>query len=127
MVGMLSSGMQNNYSEMTTMGEMITSLEEATSPPIETTIPETTAPETTGPDLTEPAAEIPETSELVPLETIPEETFEFLASEPVETVEVVIIEEIRTASSNIVHTNLFGSFLVCGTLMGIALCWRFTR
>ena len=109
------------------MGEMLTPLEDMTSPPTETTILETTAQETTGPNLTEPVTETPETSESVPLETIPEETFEIFATEPVETVEVVIIEEIRQVGSNIVHTNLFGSFLVCGTLMGIALCWRFTR
>ena len=40
-----------------------------------------------------------------------------------ETVSVVTAEVLQAVGSDIIHTNLFGSFLICGTLVGIVL-WR---
>ena len=40
-----------------------------------------------------------------------------------ETVAVVTVEAIQAVGYDIVHANLFGSFLICGTLVGLAL-WR---
>ena len=73
--------------------------------------------------------------------TLPEETYEisetmaYISSEGIvlednseaitETVpmttEPVYIDFIEASSNNIVHANLFGSFLICGTLVGIFL------
>ena len=33
----------------------------------------------------------------------------------------ITIEDIRTIGSDIAHADLFGSFLICGTLIGLAL------
>ena len=38
-----------------------------------------------------------------------------------ETVSLTVQETIQAVGSDIVHVNLFGSFLVCGTLIGLAL------
>lgn len=35
--------------------------------------------------------------------------------------EAITVEVIETIGSDIVHASLFGSFLVCGTLVGLAL------
>ena len=103
---------------------------ETTQPVVETTAPVTVPTE----EPTVPTIEAIET-------TFPEETYEisetvaYLATEGLvledgsetvqETVpmttEPVIIDIIETSSSNIVHANLFGSFLICGTLVGIFL------
>ena len=40
-----------------------------------------------------------------------------------ETLSVVTFEAIHAVGSDIVHADLFGSFLICGTLVGIVL-WR---
>lgn len=40
-----------------------------------------------------------------------------------ETLSVVTFEAIQAVGSDIVHADLFGSFLICGTLVGIVL-WR---
>lgn len=100
--------------------------EETTFPTEETTIPTevTTAPTESVP-VTEPPGD--DTGETVPLETIPGETLEIELTEPEETVQTFTIEDVRQIGSDIVHADLFGSFLVCGTLMGIAFCWRFTK
>lgn len=38
------------------------------------------------------------------------------------TAEVVItLEEVQSIGSDILHADLFGSFLICGTLIGLAL------
>lgn len=37
--------------------------------------------------------------------------------------ESITLADVHEMTSNIVHTNLFGSFLICGTLVGIFL-WR---
>lgn len=85
--------------------------------PTETEVPETTdwtvtnetlsfeTLETLYEDL--PSAEAAETG-------VPEETI-------AATVEVTTVEIIETVGSDIVHASLFGAFLVCGTLIGLAL------
>ena len=110
--------------------ETIETIAETTQPVEETTAPVTVPSE----EPTVPTTEAIET-------TIPEETYEisetvaYLATEGVvleddaeaqqETVpmttEPVIFDIIETSSSNIVHASLFGSFLICGTLVGIFL------
>ena len=44
-------------------------------------------------------------------------------TEPTEEVETITIQVIQDIGSDIAHVNLFGSFLICGTLIGLAL-WR---
>lgn len=36
-------------------------------------------------------------------------------------VETITIQEVQAIGSDIVHTSLFGSFLICGTLIGLAI------
>lgn len=76
----------------------------------------------------EPA--VPEAETSLPAETeVIEATdgaliFEELIGDPTEeTVAEVILtsEEIDSLRSDIVHADLFGSFLICGTLIGLAL------
>lgn len=38
-----------------------------------------------------------------------------------ETQEVILVDAIQTAAADVAHVNLFGSFLICGTLVGIFL------
>ena len=66
----------------------------------------------------------------LPVETAADEAadgsviYEDLAGAATEetTAEVVItLEEIQAVGSDIVHADLFGSFLVCGTLIGLFL------
>lgn len=38
-----------------------------------------------------------------------------------ETMEVILVDTIQTAATDLAHVNLFGSFLICGTLVGIFL------
>ena len=35
----------------------------------------------------------------------------------------ITVQDLNAVGSDIVHANLFGSFLICGTLVGLAL-WR---
>ena len=42
-------------------------------------------------------------------------------TEPTEETEAITIQEIQDIGSAIIHVNLFGSFLICGTLIGLAL------
>ena len=42
------------------------------------------------------------------------------ATEAVE-VETITIQEVQSIGSDIVHSSLFGSFLICGTLIGLAI------
>ena len=70
--------------------------------------------------VTEETYEIPETmadmaTEEPVLEDLPESTEE--------TISLTVQETIELVGSDILHADLFGSFLVCGTLVGIAL-WR---
>ena len=86
---------------------------------------------TTAPDETEAAAtgdgtvteednEISETVADIPSE---EPVLEDGSEATEETVSVVTAEVLQAVGSDIIHTNLFGSFLICGTLVGIVL-WR---
>lgn len=40
---------------------------------------------------------------------------------------VVGVQDLQNMTADIVHADLFGSFLVCGTLVGIFLVWRLWR
>lgn len=42
-------------------------------------------------------------------------------------VAVVGVQDLQNMTADIVHADLFGSFLVCGTLVGIFLVWRLWR
>lgn len=113
------------------MDSTIETTVETTQAVEETTAPETVAAEeTTIPDsletieetLPEETHEISETLDYVPdqgfvLEDIPDYIQETVPM----TTEPVYIEVIEAASSNIIHANLFGAFLICGTLVGIFL------
>ena len=44
-------------------------------------------------------------------------------TDPTEEVETISIQVIESVGSDIIHADLFGSFLICGTLIGLAL-WR---
>ena len=44
-------------------------------------------------------------------------------TEPTEEVETITIQVIESVGSDIIHADLFGSFLICGTLIGLAI-WR---
>lgn len=88
-----------------------------TGEPAPEEIQSTTSPADDG-AVTEETYEIPETmadvatSEPV-LEDLPESTEE--------TVSLTVQETIELVGSDICHVNLFGSFLICGTLIGLAL------
>lgn len=69
-----------------------------------------------------------ETSEPAPqeneTETLPTDNGSLIqGTDPTEEVQTITIQEIQEIGSDIAHVNLFGSFLVCGTLIGLAL-WR---
>lgn len=68
--------------------------------------------------VTEETNEIPETMADVPTE---EPVLEDLPESTEETVSLTVQETIQIVGSDIVHVNLFGCFLVCGTLIGLAL------
>lgn len=74
--------------------------------------------ETADPNYVEPvAASVPETeagTEAVIYEDL-------TGVDPEATEEIVIVEVIETVGSDLVHANLFGSFLLCGTLIGLFL------
>lgn len=63
------------------------------------------------------------TSEVASAESeLTESTYEVLQDETVpETTELITVEVIESLGSDIVHADLFGSFLICGTLIGLAL------
>lgn len=95
----------------------------------ETTVPVTELMEEPTAAVTDPVEDptIPEVSQKY---EIPETLADVPYTQPIlevgsetvqETVAVVTVDIIETASSNIVHASLFGSFLVCGTLVGIFL------
>ena len=46
---------------------------------------------------------------------------DFSGSETAATEEMTVIEVIESVGSDIAHANLFSGFLVCGTLVGLAL------
>lgn len=115
--------------------ETVLASEETSDPATE---PAPTASEATDPTVPETTAEtVPETSEDIPVEsTIVEDPEEldgtditiyedFSGSEyeeyPADTEAVNVVDVIESVGSDIAHTNLFGSFLICGTLIGLAL------
>lgn len=98
------------------------------------TVPDETIPET-GPDPTQ-ETEVDPTQPTPPetVETYPEDLYDegqegieatiyedFSGSEVAATEEVTVIEVIETAGNDIAHASLFSGFLVCGTLVGLAL------
>ena len=98
--------------------------DESLLPPEETTDPtgEPTSPPTEVSDLpadnwplTEPAAT--ENTDYY-WEDLYEEQYQEVIQETVEPVTVEVIESI---GSDLLHADLFGSFLICGTLVGLAL------
>ena len=88
-------------------------------------------------DETLPTAEstVPEATSTVPTETIAYEdvdgaltgdtTYEDLTGADQEATEetfaFVSVQDLETACSNLMHVDLFGSFLICGTLVGLML------
>ena len=44
-------------------------------------------------------------------------------TDPTEEGETISIQVIESVGSDIIHADLFGSFLICGTLIGLAI-WR---
>ncbi len=54
------------------------------------------------------------------VETTPQETTEI-------TVEPVTPDFIRSVASDLTHADLFGSFLICGTLVGLFVIRGFNR
>ena len=46
---------------------------------------------------------------------------DFSGSTVLETESIITVEVIESIGSDIIHADLFGSFLVCGTLIGLAL------
>ena len=47
------------------------------------------------------------------------------ATEPTEEVETITIQVIESIGSDIIHADLFGSFLICGTLIGVTIWSKF--
>lgn len=106
--------------------------DEGTDPTIpDESVPETTyetVPETTAaliePTESEPE-EYPDTGDTSILETIYEQLYGSPYEDPTEATEapeeVVLVDVIERIGSDIVHAVLFSGFLVCGTLVGIAL------
>lgn len=67
-----------------------------------------------------------DTQETTPLEPTVSETVPGFHPVVYETTgTVVTFEEYQGLALDMIHADLFGSFLVCGTLVGIALLWRF--
>ena len=68
-----------------------------------------------------------ETGEPAPQETeaenLPTDDWTVESTEPTEEVQTLTIQVIEDYGSGIIHANLFGSFLICGTLIGLAI-WR---
>ena len=104
---------------------------ESTSPPAETEASETgdwTVAIETEPEETE-VIQVSETGDSTvildtePIVTEAQETFSsvFLDDTIPETTEQNTFEIIETVGSDIVHADLFGSFLICGPLIGIAI------
>lgn len=114
------------------MNEETTVPSEAPTVPVSepVTVPaETEVPETTDGTVTD------ETFSFETLETFYEDIPSAEAAEtgvPEETIaateEVAIVDVIESVGSDIAHVSLFGSFLICGTLVGLVLLRdRYTR
>lgn len=72
---------------------------------------------------TEAEVQATEAVELAPQETESATSApdEWTAPPVSETQEVILVDAIQTAATDLAHVNLFGSFLICGTLVGIFL------
>lgn len=81
-------------------------------------------PETEDGSVTEETYEISETVAYLPTEEL---ILEDGTESTEETVSVVTVQEIQTIGSDIIHADLFGSFLVCGTLVGLFLLGDFRK
>lgn len=90
------------------MDETIPSATELLSPDDPTAATEVQATE--APELVTQATESPTAA--------PDEWTEPVAQE---TQEVILVDAIQTAATDLAHVYLFGSFLICGTLVGIFL------
>ena len=84
-----------------------------------------TAESTSTPDETEASEAVygPVTSQSEPVESeVLETSYEDFQYETIpETTELITVEVIQSVGTDIVCSNLFGSFLLCGTLIGLAL------
>ena len=100
--------------------ENVLATEEAPDPTAEyTSSPDETEASSPGDGaVTEEEYEIPETMADIPSE---EFILEVGSDSTSETVSVITVEAIQAVGSDIAHANLFGSFLICGTLIGLAL------
>lgn len=94
-------------------------IEEATDPVSEpvTTPDETEAAASGDGSVTEEENEISETVAYLPTEELVLED----GTEATEETVSITLADIQAVGSDIVHADLFGSFLICGTLIGLAL------
>lgn len=101
------------------MDETVLATEEATDPVAEpvTSPDETEAAASGDGSLTEDENEVSETVAYIPTEEFVLED----GSEATEETVSITLADIQAVGSDIVHADLFGSFLICGTLIGLAL------
>lgn len=92
--------------------------EEPTVPEAETSLPSETEVASPGDGpVTEETYEISETMAYISSEELVLED----GSEATEETVSITVQDLHSLGSDIVHANLFGSFLICGTLVGIFL------
>ena len=101
--------------------ETVLATEEATDPVAEpTSSPDETEAAASGDgSVTEETYEISETMAYIPSEELVLED----GSEVTEETVSITLADLQAVGSGIMHADLFGSFLICGTLIGLAL-WR---
>ena len=101
------------------MDETVLATEEATDPVAEpvTSPDETEAAASGDGSVTEEENEVSETVAYIPTEELVLED----GSEATEETVSITLADIQAVGSDIVHADLFGSFLICGTLIGLAL------
>ena len=46
---------------------------------------------------------------------------DWTVTQEIQVVETITIQDVQAIGSDIVHSSLFGSFLICGTLIGLAI------
>ncbi len=68
--------------------------------------------------MTEATESTPFQEYTIPGETTSEETF---AETVAVTEDSILVQAIQDTGLDMIHANLFGSFLICGTLVGICL------
>ena len=101
------------------MDETVLATEEATDPVAEpvTSPDETEAVAFGDGSVTEEENEVSETMDVISSEELVLED----GSEATEETVSITLADIQAVGSDIVHADLFGSFLICGTLIGLAL------